>query len=102
MSKPAGDPPLCKCHGEPMRWNHDKAKKRGGVWICQVVRRRSQNRHALSAKAKATRSEWLRTTKGYEYAKNKNARRMYVGSMYLGRVGFTESEIKEMISGSSD
>ena len=28
--------PVCRCHGERMRWNKDPRYQRGGFWKCRV------------------------------------------------------------------
>lgn len=35
------DWPVCKCHGEPMRWNRSDDRRAGGRWRCAVASRRA-------------------------------------------------------------
>lgn len=85
--RPEGDPPLCDCHQRPMYWSSDSRRKRGGRWKCSVLANEVNRRHRE------------------RYPERKaalNARRLFFGDHYIGSIGFTDSEVKEMISGSSD
>jgi len=117
MSRPLGDPPVCDCHGEPQRWNTDRRKKTGGQWRCSVKEREYRRRHYEENRDKelAAIRRWRDENPDKERESNRrwreanpdkrresNARRLRVGGMYLGMVGFTQQERKEMIHGKAD
>jgi hypothetical protein len=37
--KTVDPPPLCTCHGEPMKWGKDARYRAGGQWKCRVKNR---------------------------------------------------------------
>lgn len=94
--RPAGDPPVCECHRLPMLANG------GGKWACQVKRRASKLAYYYTDKGQDAYQRYRASAKGRATNDAKNKRRMYVGAMYLGLVGFTDSEAKEMINGATD
>jgi hypothetical protein len=61
-------PPLCECHEEAKLWDGTT-----GYWRCAVKRRASKARYNASPKAKEAQAK-------------RNARRMFVGAIYIGSV----------------
>jgi hypothetical protein len=80
---PADEP--CACHGEAMYWHKDKRKPPGVHWRCAV-----KNRQATA--------RYYDTARGQEVRIRSNERRFFAGGMYLGMVGFTETEIDAMVA----
>jgi hypothetical protein len=64
-NRPKTDPPLCECHGEPMRWN--QAHKDRGYWRC-IIRD-----HETSKKAYYRDPEKARTKAREKYYRRQEA-----------------------------
>lgn len=47
------EPPACKCHGEPQRWQTDRRVSSGGYWRCVVNQRAAHHRYNTSEKGRA-------------------------------------------------
>ena len=68
------DFPMCPCHDEPMYWHKRPNRKSGGNWICEVKRRKDQerrrkadpNKHALGQWASAIKKRYGVTKEQYE------------------------------------
>lgn len=131
MTRPEGDAPLCECHGEPKAWRSDRGYWVCAVRRREARRRwRENNRERIVAADRAYRKAkgeeyrakardryyrnqarvqermrryyWEHREERLEYGRQYVQQGIYVCGMRLGRVGFTDSEVKEMISGSSD
>ena len=89
--------PLCKCHGEPMfrAGTYGAGKQR---WRCRLTA-------SSPAAWKRKNPEKVRVHRRRHYLAHaeeeraRNAQQIRSCGMYLGRVGFTEREVKEMVNG---
>lgn len=94
------DRPMCKCHSEPM------VLSGGGVFRCAVRRRESNRRWRAKSFEQRRDAENERNRRWRADNRDKvsesNAKRVRVGEMYLGRLGFTVSEREEMLRGETE
>lgn len=94
--------PECACHGVPMMRHKDPSRKAGWRWRCRVQSQEANRRWRETSPVQTAESNRRWREANPERKRSLNARRMYAGSLYVGSCGFSDSEIKEMIDGSSD
>lgn len=93
---------MCDCHGEPKYWSADRSREAGGQWRCVVRRRESWRRYHRTPESRAViEARYRQSEKGRETKADNNARRMFVGRVYVGTCGFTQAEREEMIRGAT-
>lgn len=61
-----------------------------------------QRRYKQTPKGRATDRRFRQSTKGRLAKARDNERRFFVGGMYLGMAGFTQTELKGLLNGTSD
>lgn len=107
------DRPLCKCHDEPMhkqgfspdgrqKWTCSrKSHLRTQKWLSanreshkEMVRRWAERN---PDRQRAADRRWRANNP--EKVREINARRLYVGGLYLGTAAFTKAEREEMLNG---
>jgi len=89
------DPPLCKCHGEPMGPNGSRR------WRCLIKKRENEIRSYQANPEKYREKARLWRETNPEKHREKLARRIMFGRTYIGSVGFTDKERQAMVDGAS-
>jgi len=92
------DRPRCDCHDEPMivpsRW---RCKIKVKEYKQTPEYKKINKRYYTSPKGLETANRYRQSPRGQEKDARNNERRLFVGKMYLGKIGFTQAETKEMI-----
>lgn len=101
MTSVVAERPVCKCHGEPKLWHKDTRKRGGGHWQCAVKHRESSRRwrETNPDKHRESQRRWIEAN--LDKLAASNARRLFVCGIYVGKCGWTETEIKEITSGAT-